>query len=75
MIVTHRHLYQRGMGGGRKIAAFNGSPHDKIGTHGLYALPDNLQDSTLADALHTIYDLNLSDIETTEPPCGLGRDQ
>lgn len=41
----------------------------------LQALPDNLQDSVLADALRAISELDLSDIEAIEPPRGFGRDK
>jgi hypothetical protein len=40
----------------------------------LQALPTNLQDSTLADALQTICDLDLTDLQAIEPPRGFGRD-
>jgi hypothetical protein len=38
------------------------------------ALPDNQQDSALADALQTICDLDLTEIQAIEPPRGFGRD-
>jgi len=40
----------------------------------LDALPENLADSTTADALRAICDLDLSELETAEPPLGFGRD-
>jgi hypothetical protein len=40
----------------------------------LDALPDNQQDSALADALRAIVDLDLSDLQAVEPPRGFGRD-
>ncbi len=41
----------------------------------LEALPENLHDSALADALQAICDLDLSEIEAIEPPRGFGRDK
>jgi hypothetical protein len=38
------------------------------------ALPTNLQDSALADALQRICDLALSELQTVELPRGFGRD-
>ena len=40
----------------------------------LQALPANLQDSSTADALQTICDLDLAEIQAIEPPRGFGRD-
>jgi hypothetical protein len=40
----------------------------------LEALPDNQQDSTLADALRAIVELDLSELRAVEPPRGFGRD-
>jgi hypothetical protein len=40
----------------------------------LDALPDNLQDSALANALRTIVELDLSELQAVEPPRGFGRD-
>ena len=40
----------------------------------LDAMPDNLQDGATADALRTICDLDLSELQTIEPPRGFGRD-
>ena len=40
----------------------------------LDSLPDNLQDSALADALRAICDLDLTELQAIEPPRGFGRD-
>lgn len=40
----------------------------------LKALPANLQDSTIADALQRICDLDLDELQAVEPPRGFGRD-
>jgi hypothetical protein len=40
----------------------------------LDALPDNQQDSALADALWAIVDLDLSELQAVEPPWGFGGD-
>ena len=40
----------------------------------LDALPDNQQDSALAEALRAIVELDLSELEAIEPPRGFGRD-
>ena len=40
----------------------------------LAALPVNLQDSALADALQAICDLDLSELRDIDPPRGFGRD-
>jgi hypothetical protein len=40
----------------------------------LEALPSNLQDSTIADALQRICDLDLAELQEIEPPRGFGRD-
>jgi hypothetical protein len=40
----------------------------------LNALPDNQQDSALADALRAIVELDLSELLAIEPPRGFGRD-
>jgi hypothetical protein len=40
----------------------------------LNALPQNLEESATAEALRTICDLDLSDLESVEPPRGFGRD-
>ena len=40
----------------------------------LSALPQNLAASATAEALQAICDLDLSDIESVEPPRGFGRD-
>ena len=40
----------------------------------LDALPDNQQDSVLANALRAIVDLDLSELQAVEPPRGFGRD-
>ncbi len=40
----------------------------------LEALPDNLQDSATANALQTICDLDLGELQAIEPPRGFGRD-
>jgi len=40
----------------------------------LEALPANLQDSTTAEALQAICDLDLGELQAIEPPRGFGRD-
>jgi hypothetical protein len=40
----------------------------------LDALPPNLEGSAMAEALRSICDLDLSDLESVEPPRGFGRD-
>jgi hypothetical protein len=40
----------------------------------LDALPENQQDSALAEALRAIVDLDLSELQAVEPPRGFGRD-
>ena len=40
----------------------------------LDSLPDNLAESATADALRAICDLDLSDLDSVEPPRGFGRD-
>jgi len=40
----------------------------------LDALPDNQQDSAMAEALRAIVDLDLSELQAVEPPRGFGRD-
>ena len=40
----------------------------------LEALPHNLQDSAVADALQAICDLDLGELQTVDPPRGFGRD-
>ena len=40
----------------------------------LDALPDNQQDSVLAEALWAIVELDLSELQAIEPPRGFGRD-
>ncbi len=40
----------------------------------LDALPDNLRDSPLAEALQAICDLDLAELQTISPPRGFGRD-
>lgn len=40
----------------------------------LEALPDNLRDSTTAEALQAICDLDLTELMTIEAPRGFGRD-
>ena len=40
----------------------------------LESLPDNLRDSPLAEALQTICDLDLNELQATIPPRGFGRD-
>ena len=40
----------------------------------LAALPANLQDSALAEALQAICDLDLSELQAVQPPRGFGRD-
>jgi hypothetical protein len=41
----------------------------------LEALPTNLQDSSLADALQAICDLDLTELQAIDPPRGFGRDR
>ena len=41
----------------------------------LDSLPKNFQASALADALRAICDLDLSDLESVEPPRDFGRDR
>ena len=40
----------------------------------LEALPENLQDSATAEALHAICDLDLIELQAIVPPRGFGRD-
>jgi hypothetical protein len=40
----------------------------------LEALPDNQQDGTTAEALRTIVEFDLTELQTIEPPRGFGRD-
>ena len=40
----------------------------------LEALPENQQDSALAEALRAIVELDLSELQAIEPPRGFGRD-
>jgi hypothetical protein len=40
----------------------------------LGALPESLRDSSIADALQAICDLDLTDLQAIEPPRGFGRD-
>jgi hypothetical protein len=43
-------------------------------TDWLDALPDNQQDSALAEALRAIVEFDLSELQAIEPPRGFGRD-
>jgi hypothetical protein len=38
------------------------------------SLPDNLAESATAEALRAVCDLDLSELESVEPPRGFGRD-
>ena len=40
----------------------------------LRAIPSNLQDSPIADALQAICDLDIAELQAIEPPRGFGRD-
>ena len=40
----------------------------------LKALPETLQDTATAEALRTICEVDLADLQAIEPPRGLGRD-
>ena len=40
----------------------------------LEALPDTLQDTATAEALRTISELDLSELQAIDPPRGFGRD-
>lgn len=40
----------------------------------LEALPDNLRESALGEALRAVCEINLSELEAAEPPRGYGRD-
>ena len=40
----------------------------------LEAMPDNQRDSTMAEALRAIVELDLSELQAIEPPRGFGRD-
>ena len=40
----------------------------------LDTLPENQQDSALAEALRAIVELDLSELQAVEPPRGFGRD-
>ena len=40
----------------------------------LEALPDNQQDSAMAEALQAIVEFDLSELQAIEPPRGFGRD-
>ena len=40
----------------------------------LEALPDTLQDTATAEALRTICELDLADLQAIDPPRGFGRD-
>ena len=40
----------------------------------LQALPDTLQDTATAEALRTISELDLSELQGIDPPRGFGRD-
>jgi hypothetical protein len=40
----------------------------------LEALPDNLQDGATADAPRAVCDLDLTELQTVDPPRGFGRD-
>ena len=40
----------------------------------LKSVPDNLQDSATAEALHAICDFDLTELEAIVPPRGFGRD-
>jgi hypothetical protein len=40
----------------------------------LEALPDNQQDSAMAEALRAIVEFDLSELQALEPPRGFGRD-
>ena len=40
----------------------------------LEAIPDNLRDGTTAEALQTICDFDLAELQYIEPPRGFGRD-
>ncbi len=40
----------------------------------LEALPANLQDSALAEALQAVCELDLTDLQAIDPPRGFGRD-
>jgi hypothetical protein len=43
-------------------------------TDWLEALPDNQQDSAMAEALRTIVEFDLGELQAIEPPRGFGRD-
>jgi hypothetical protein len=43
-------------------------------TNWLEAIPDNQQESAIAEALRAIVELDLSELQAIEPPRGFGRD-
>ena len=49
-------------------------PRCRVSPRWLEALPDNLQDSATAEALHAICDLDLTELQAILPPRGFGRD-
>ena len=40
----------------------------------LLALPETLQDTATAEALHTICDIDFTELQAVDPPRGFGRD-
>ncbi len=40
----------------------------------LDSVPDNMAESAVAQALHAVCDIDLSELEAVEPPRGFGRD-
>ncbi len=40
----------------------------------LDSVPDNLAESVMAQALRAVCEVDLSELESVEPPCGFGRD-
>jgi hypothetical protein len=57
----------------RDVVAELQDPQDEYQTW-LKALPQNMADSAIAEALRAICDLDLSELESIVPPRGFGRD-
>ena len=70
-IAPHTRLVHQSFASAARPTAAAGS---SAGTTRSPPLPDNQQDSTLADALRAIVELDLSELRAVEPPRGLGRD-